>query len=129
MYFFTWIWASYWFPNFLQRPHAWEKTASWGMVQKPIEQSEYRFLYTAILIFCLRLPSIEAAHLLRHFKWVWSDMPRHAQSYPKSWVSFISRMSWAIKLVFGMWWGVQRSQNFVQSFQEGVVRHPQSDWK
>ena len=69
--------------------------------------------YNMKLIFCLRLPSIEATNLLRHFKWVGSGMPRHAQSYPKSWVSLISRMSWAITLVFGMWLGVHRSQKFV----------------
>ena len=130
MYFFTWIWTYYWFPDFLQRPRLGK---NWFLSCGPKTYRAIRIqisvYYNMNLIFCLRLPSLEATHLLRHFKWVWPGVPRHAQSYPKSWVSFISRMSWAIKLVFGMWLGVHRSQKFVQSFQVGVVRHPQSDWK
>ena len=72
---------------------------------------------------CMWLEILGATNFFSLFKWVWSGMPRHAQSYVKSWVSFISKRSWAIKLFLCMWLGIHRSYNFIQSFQVGVVRH------
>ena len=40
---------------------------------------------------------------------VWSRMPRYTQSCTKYWVTLISRMSWAMKLVFCMWLGIHSS--------------------
>ena len=72
---------------------------------------------------CMWLEILGATNFFSLFKWVWSVMPRHAQSYVKSWVSFISKRSRAIKLFLCMWLGIHRSYNFIQSFQVGVVRH------
>ena len=56
-------------------------------------------------------------------------MSGHTQSCAKWWVSFIWRMSWALKLFFCMWLWTHRSYKSVQSFRVAVVRHAQSDWK
>ena len=40
--------STYGFCNFLQKPQVWEKSSSWVMFKKHIEQSECRILQTAI---------------------------------------------------------------------------------
>ena len=38
-------------------------------------------------------------------------------------------MNWIMKIVFSMWWGINRSNKFIQSIQVGVVRVVQSNSK
>ena len=85
MYFFTWMWMHYWFPDFLQRPHAWEKTGSWAVVQKPIEQSDYRFLYTTIEVNFLFAVSIHRNNTFVTSFQVGVDMPKVIPNH--EWVS------------------------------------------
>ena len=55
-------------------------------------------------------------------------MPGHAQNKVIMWVSFISRMRLGIKF-FCECLGIHRSYKLVQSFEVGLARHAQSDWK
>ena len=127
LYFFTWLWKYYWHSNFL------EKTTCLGKIwflsyspetSRPIRNYNIsQTSWSMKLNFCLCVVSPKAKHLFRRLKWVWSGISGHAQCYAKSWVNFISRMSWAVNLVFYIWLGIHRSSKFVQSFQVGVFRH------
>ena len=59
----------------------------------------------------------EVLNLPTHLKWVQSGMSRHAQSYAKWWLNSISRMSWAIKLVFTCVGGSKEVANSFSHFK------------
>ena len=48
MYLFTWIWKCWWFSNFRQKPRIWEKSGSWVMVERPLDQWKCRIPLTEI---------------------------------------------------------------------------------
>ena len=87
------------------------------MVQKPLDQTGFFFLtnklrYDVKFLYLVRHLT-EVLDLPRHLKWVQSCMSRLAQSYAKWWLNSISRMSWAIKLVFTC---VEGSKEVANSF-------------
>ena len=110
--FFTWIWKYCWYLTFCNN-HMSGKNMVLGLWSLnhftnqnvgffKLQCHKRAQIWSWIFECGWRSKVTEVTTLFNPFQWVWSGMSGHAQSYAKSWVSFIARMNWDIKFVFCM---------------------------